>query len=36
VGTEHGDIDREGGHPRVELNIVRQGDEGYGGAEQNN
>jgi hypothetical protein len=28
LGLEHGDIDREGGHPRAELNIMRQGMKG--------
>jgi hypothetical protein len=34
VGLEHRDIDREGGHPRAERNMLRQGDEGYGSTER--
>jgi len=30
------DIDREGGHPRAERNMLRQGDGGYGGTGQMN
>ena len=33
-GSEHRDIDREGGHPCAERNMLRQGDEGYGSTGQ--
>jgi hypothetical protein len=28
VGSEHRDIDSEGGHPRAERNMLRQGMKG--------